>query len=691
MDKVALLIGVSQYGSGLQPLPGSQKDVEAMVRVLQRPETGAFSEVKSLIDPEPMPMEEAIEALFAGRHKEDLVLLFFSGHGVKDDTGKLYFATRVTRKDEQGELVKATAVPASFVHDIMNHSRSKRQVVILDCCFSGAFAKGMMAKDAGYVDINAELGGEGRAVLTSSTATQYSFQQQGSELSTYTRYIVEGIETGAADLDNDGRISVDELHEYAKKKVQEAAPAMKPEIYAFREGYKIRLAKALIGDPKLRYWKEVERFASRGEISIVGRSTLEVMRERLKLSPGDFDAIEVEVLRPYREYKKNLQRYEQVLFETIQREDPLSDDTREELKHFQQILGLRDEDVELIEAEAASRHAIKSAEGEQKHLAQLYTQALNHLRNERWAKAIEFLSKVISQQQDYQDATARLEEAKREQLLAEFYTEAERVYEAQSWAEAIKQLKAILVIDNDYRDAATKLEAAKRQQKLVDLYSEAHRWHRDQKWQRVINVFEQIRASDPEYPDPDRLLVCARQQLTLEGERRLANLYNQGVRYVNAGEWRQALSLLEAILHLESDYRDTKALMARVQQELAKPTKQIWSSIVLIAIGWLVAWVIGQPQNPLRESAGWLGGLCSGIAILLISQPTTPSTPWKRLLQMLMFGVIGAIAGVLVWNIIPLRETQAIDRGMLVLIKAFLGAAIAVGTLFWKLNRRDAP
>jgi uncharacterized caspase-like protein len=47
---------------------------------------------------------------------------------------------------------------------------------------------------------------------------------------------VEGIEKGAADTDNDGMISVDELHEYARKKVQEAAPAMKPEIYAVKEG-----------------------------------------------------------------------------------------------------------------------------------------------------------------------------------------------------------------------------------------------------------------------------------------------------------------------------------------------------------------------------------------------------------------------------------------------------------------------
>jgi class 3 adenylate cyclase len=172
------------------------------------------------------------------------VLLFFSGHGIKDERGNLYLATSLTRKTERGELLIGTTVPASLVHYVMNNCRSKRQVAILDCCFSGAFAEGLLAKEEGAVDIRNQLGGEGRIVLTSSTSTEYSFQQKGEELSIYTRYLVEGIETGAADLDCDGMVTVDELHEYAKEKVQEALPAMNPEIYIVKEGDKIELAKA---------------------------------------------------------------------------------------------------------------------------------------------------------------------------------------------------------------------------------------------------------------------------------------------------------------------------------------------------------------------------------------------------------------------------------------------------------------
>ncbi|MCC5605845.1 caspase family protein [Nostoc sp. CHAB 5834] len=294
MVKVALLIGVSEYEPGLTPLPATINDVMAMEKVLDNSEIGGFDKVTPLINPQQHEMALAIETLFAGRQKDDLVLLFFSGHGIKDESGKLYFATRNTLKNEKGGLVQATTVAASFVQDIMRtKDRSKRQVVILDCCFSGAFAEDMLVKDDGSVGVMNQLGGEGRAVLTSSTSTQYSFEQKESNLSIYTRYLVEGIETGAADINDNGVITVDELHEYAKKKVREAAPTMSPEIYPIKEGYTIVLAKAPLGDPKLKYRKEVERFSRGGEITSIGRKVLEKLQIKLKLSSEEAIAIKI--------------------------------------------------------------------------------------------------------------------------------------------------------------------------------------------------------------------------------------------------------------------------------------------------------------------------------------------------------------------------------------------------------------
>ena len=246
MKKLALLIGVSEYEYELNSLLGSLKDVDAMQRVLQHPEMGDFppDNIKVLKNPQIPNMSMEIEKIFSNCQKNDLVLLYFSGHGIKDDNGNLYLASSQTCKHPNGQLITSTTVAASFVHHIMDKSPSRRQVIILDCCFSGAFARGMRVKNDGNVDIKNQLGGEGRVVLTSSNSTQYSFEEQASNHSIYTRYLVEGIENGKADLDGDGMISVDELHEYTRMKMQAIAPKIKPEIYAFKEGLKIQLAKA---------------------------------------------------------------------------------------------------------------------------------------------------------------------------------------------------------------------------------------------------------------------------------------------------------------------------------------------------------------------------------------------------------------------------------------------------------------
>jgi len=408
MAKLALLIGVSKYEAGLPSLPAAQEDVKAVQGVLQGSELSDFDDVALLIDPNRQLMEESIDALFSGREKSDLVLLYFSGHGIKDESGKLYLATCITRKNLQGELVKSTAVAASFIHDIMDNSRSRRQVVILDCCFSGAFAEGLLAKKGNNpvgvppklnneVDIEAQLGGEGRAILTSSTSVQYSFEQKGMDLSIYTRYLVEGIETGAADQDSNGWISVDELHQYAKKKVQGSAPAMKPEIFAVREGFRIQLLRARTDDPELAYRKEVEQCAGRGEISILGRRILDKQKEKWGLSIDQVTAIENAVLQPYREYSRKLQEYEEAFCDVIQIGRPLPAYTREELKRLQQVLGLRDEDVLPIESRIIQQPTQNQIRTRLNYLRQTVSQILSQpprrVSSSLWA--LELLGKAI--------------------------------------------------------------------------------------------------------------------------------------------------------------------------------------------------------------------------------------------------------------------------------------------------------
>ncbi len=219
MAKIAYLFGVSQYESWLEPLPAAVKDVDAMEIVLRDSNIGGFDQVEAFRNLGSGAIRDRMEALFTNRQADDLVLLYFSGHGMTDMMGRFYFMAQDTEANQQTRFSKSKAIDAQFVHDLMENCNSRRLVVILDCCHSGAFVR----RDGAGIDFAAQLGGQGRIVLTASAATKYSFEQEGEELAIYTRYLVKGLTTGAADRDGDGWVSVDELHDYLVEQLKTAA------------------------------------------------------------------------------------------------------------------------------------------------------------------------------------------------------------------------------------------------------------------------------------------------------------------------------------------------------------------------------------------------------------------------------------------------------------------------------------
>jgi len=231
--RLALIVASSQFSDKtLQQLVAPGQDAADLARVLADATIGGFA-VKKLINRPSHEVRREIAVFFANRKRNDLLLLYFSGHGVKDDDGRLYLATTDT---ERG-LLRATAVPTPFVNETMTASRSRRQVLILDCCHSGAFARGMVAKGGESVDIRDRFEGRGRVVLTASNATQYAFQ--GDEIigegsrSVFTHHLVRGLETGEADLGGDGWVSLDELYDYVYERVTDEMPQQTPGKWTF--------------------------------------------------------------------------------------------------------------------------------------------------------------------------------------------------------------------------------------------------------------------------------------------------------------------------------------------------------------------------------------------------------------------------------------------------------------------------
>lgn len=104
------------------------------------------------------------------------------------------------------------------------------------------------------------------------------------------------------------------------------------------------------------YREEVQRCASnRGDISLVGRRILEELRANLELSAEEVEAIEDEILNPYRKYQEKGASYEQAVIAAMKQQYPFTPETWEELKRLQQVLGLNDSDASYIESRILPR------------------------------------------------------------------------------------------------------------------------------------------------------------------------------------------------------------------------------------------------------------------------------------------------------------------------------------------------
>ena len=247
--RLALVVATGMYTDPeLRRLRAPARDAADLAEVLADPGIGGFA-VTTVIDQPAQQIRLAVEDFLDGRGTGDLLLIYLSCHGLLDARRRLYFAAADTRKDRLG----ATGVEAAWVLDQLEHCRARRQVLILDSCFSGAFAHGTK----GEADLSLQdrfLGqGRGRVVLTASTATEYSFEGDPADAavtpagSVFTAALVQGLRTGAADTDHDGHVSVDDAYAYVFDQVQAAGAAQTPQRWLYGAEGKILLARSPAG------------------------------------------------------------------------------------------------------------------------------------------------------------------------------------------------------------------------------------------------------------------------------------------------------------------------------------------------------------------------------------------------------------------------------------------------------------
>ncbi|MER7248657.1 DnaJ C-terminal domain-containing protein [Kribbella sp. NPDC000426] len=239
----ALLIANGSYRSPLlNQLRSPIADASELADVLADPEIGWFS-VERVVDEPAHRNSQAIERFFRDRQPDDLLLLHLSCHGVKDDDGSLYFAGA----DTDLELLASTAVPAGFLHKQLDRCRARSIVVLLDCCYSGAFFPGM--KGPVTIDASDQLAGTGRVVLTASSRTEYAWESarmvdlEAAGPSVFTEAVVHGLRTGEADRDRDGQIGVDELYQHVYERLNRAGAKQTPRLWSELE-YRVFVARS---------------------------------------------------------------------------------------------------------------------------------------------------------------------------------------------------------------------------------------------------------------------------------------------------------------------------------------------------------------------------------------------------------------------------------------------------------------
>jgi len=222
-DRIAVLIGNGKFSpaADLPDLEGPPNDVEQLARVLLDADRGQFNEAETLIDREHHAVLSRLESRLRKAKRDDLFLVYYSGHGRRTPTGQLCLATA----DTDQEVLSSTSIPFLQLKQLTEESLCDNVVVVLDCCFSGAVAQAYGLKSSVEDQLQAVAQQtSGLHIFASSASYQVSLEREqdhgGGVLGNFTHCLIEGLRSGEADVDGDGTIRLSELRTYVQQKLR---------------------------------------------------------------------------------------------------------------------------------------------------------------------------------------------------------------------------------------------------------------------------------------------------------------------------------------------------------------------------------------------------------------------------------------------------------------------------------------
>ncbi|TMQ24862.1 MAG: hypothetical protein E6K82_07800 [Candidatus Rokuibacteriota bacterium] len=167
--------------------------------------------------------------------KDDTVIVYFAGHGAPevDPRGieRDGLAKYLIPSDADPDDLYSTALPMDELQTIFGRIEAERVVMFLDACYSGAAGGRTFASKktrAGSVDdlfLERLTRAKGRAIITASRPAEVSIELPELGHGIFTYFLTEGLR-GAADLNRDGIVSLDELYAYVEQQVSRKSRAV---------------------------------------------------------------------------------------------------------------------------------------------------------------------------------------------------------------------------------------------------------------------------------------------------------------------------------------------------------------------------------------------------------------------------------------------------------------------------------
>ncbi|WP_205325103.1 DivIVA domain-containing protein [Glycomyces sp. YM15] len=184
----ALLIGTGAY-EHLPGVPEIRNNLRDLKVALERHTGLPPAHCRTLMDPPDLAaVGREVEA--AATEAADLLLIYYSGHGLVASDGLLHLALPQTSQ----RLLPWSGIPFRLLHHAIQVSRAKAKVLLLDCCFSGKATQLLSGEESTLLG---QITANGAFTLTSSPANEPSFAFDGSGRTAFTGAFLTLLENGS--------------------------------------------------------------------------------------------------------------------------------------------------------------------------------------------------------------------------------------------------------------------------------------------------------------------------------------------------------------------------------------------------------------------------------------------------------------------------------------------------------------